>query len=327
MSHNPLVSVIVIFLNGEAFLSEAIESILAQTFENWELLLVDDGSTDNSTRIARQYAEQNSNKIRYLEHAGHQNRGMSASRNLGIKYSLGKYVAFLDADDVWLPQKLEQQVAILEAHPEAAMLYGRTQIWYSWTGNPEDDQLDHFLSLGVDPNKVIEPPELFVLFLEGGEIQTPTTCNVLIRCEIIKEIGGFHETFRGMYEDQVFFAKLCLKAPVYVADAYWARYRQHPNSCCAVAEHTGEANTAWLPYLNWVTEYLTEQGIDDPRVWRVLRRQLWPYHPIRRRLINWAWITAWALKEKLARITQHLLPASVYDWLTNLGKMIRRTPA
>ena len=113
MSNKPLVSAIIIFLNAEKFIEEAIESVFAQTYENWELLLVDDGSTDSSTRIALRYAEQHHDKVRYLEHSGHQNLGMSAARNLGISHAKGAYLAFLDADDVWLPRKLEQQVAIM----------------------------------------------------------------------------------------------------------------------------------------------------------------------------------------------------------------------
>src|SRR5689334_8794235 len=116
----PLVSVVLIFLNEERFLSEAIDSVLVQTYSNWELLLVDDGSVDGSSRIAKQYAEQNTERVRYVEHPGHENRGMSASRNLGIQNASGEFIAFLDADDVWLPNKLRRQLAILSEHPDAA---------------------------------------------------------------------------------------------------------------------------------------------------------------------------------------------------------------
>jgi glycosyltransferase involved in cell wall biosynthesis len=114
MLAKPLVSCVVIFLNGEQYIREAIESVFSQVYEHWELFLVDDGSTDSSTQIARHYAQQHPDKVHYLEHPGHQNRGMSAARNLGIRHAQGAYLAFLDADDLWLPQKLERQVAILE---------------------------------------------------------------------------------------------------------------------------------------------------------------------------------------------------------------------
>src|SRR6266536_2693170 len=164
MTHQPVVSVIIIFWNAERFIQEAIESVLMQAYANWELLLVDDGSTDGRTDIARRHAHQYPGRVNYFEHPGHRNRGMSASRNLGIRNAQGAYIAFLDADDVWLPNILEEQVGILEAYPEAAMVYGPIEYWYSWTGNPEDCERDYVEKLGVTPNAVIEPPKLLPLF-------------------------------------------------------------------------------------------------------------------------------------------------------------------
>ena len=112
---SPRVSPIVIFLDAKSFFGEAIESIIGQDYADWELLLVDDGSTDGTADIARRYAELDSQRIRYLSHPGHENRGMSASRNLGIREARGEYLAFLDADDTWLPGKLTRQVAILDS--------------------------------------------------------------------------------------------------------------------------------------------------------------------------------------------------------------------
>src|SRR4051812_22103421 len=107
---SPAVSAIIIFLNAERFLSEAVESVIAQTHKDWELLLVDDGSADGSTTLAQGFAARHPDRVRYLEHPAHQNRGMSASRNLGLANSTGDHVAFLDADDVWLPHKLAEQL-------------------------------------------------------------------------------------------------------------------------------------------------------------------------------------------------------------------------
>ena len=192
MSHYPLVSVIIIFLNGEKFIEEAIESVFTQTYKNWELLLVDDGSTDSSTAIALKYAEQYPEKVHYLEHENHCNRGMSTSRNLGLNNAKGEYIALLDADDVWFPHKLEQQVSILNSHPEAAMVYGSAQWWYGWTGNPEEAQLDYcdYVEQQVPhPNTVIRPPTLIPIFVRGKGIPCPST--VLARRESLKNIGGF----------------------------------------------------------------------------------------------------------------------------------------
>lgn len=273
MSSKPLVSSIIIFLNGEQFMEEAIASIFAQTYDHWELLLVDDGSTDKSTAIAQEYAQKYPQKVRYLEHENHQNRGMSASRNLGIKHAKGNYIGFLDADDIWLPQKLEQQVAILNSHPEAAMVYGRTQIWYSWTGNNKDSQLDHFYDLGVEPNTLVQPPNLLLQLLEN-KFQTPTTCNALVRQEVFKDIGQFEEAFRTMYEDQAFFSKVLLKAPVYVANECWAKYRQHPESCSSQSE-TEQYYATRRPFLNWLGNYLLEQNVQDRQVWKAFQWEKW----------------------------------------------------
>lgn len=285
MNNKPLVSCIVIFFNaGEKFFIEAIESIFAQTYGHWELLLADDGSTDKSTEIALQYAQQYPEKVRYVEHEGHQNRGMSATRNLGIRHAKGEYIAFLDADDIWLPQKLEKQVAILEAQPEAGMVCGPTQYWYSWTGNREDTLKDSMREIGsIEPNKLYQPPTLLPLLLRG-QINAPSTCGVLLRRELIEDIGGFEESFRGMFEDRVFFAKVYLKAPVFVTNECCDRYRQHPNSTCSLKEKNGQYNphgksVTHLAYLNWIKEYLWKQGVKDKHIWRSLQKSMQSYQP------------------------------------------------
>jgi glycosyltransferase involved in cell wall biosynthesis len=140
MSDNAFVSVIIIFLNTEKYLGEAIESVIAQTYEDWEILLVDDGSTDRSAEIAQHYTRLRPDQIQYLCHPGHSNLGKGASRNLGIQHAKGDYLAFLDADDVWLPQKLKEQVPVFDKHAEAGMVYGQTLYWYSWSQNPPDSQ-------------------------------------------------------------------------------------------------------------------------------------------------------------------------------------------
>ena len=176
----PLVSVITIFLNAERFIQEAIESVFAQTGDNWELLLVDDGSTDSSTQIALRYTQQYPEKVLYFEHNGHKNRGMSASRNLGISKANGEYIAFLDADDVWLPQKLKRQVAILCSQPDAVMVCGPSQWWYSWTGNIEDIQRDYTREISIRYDNRFKPPIFLSLFLPN-KARTPAPCSVLAR--------------------------------------------------------------------------------------------------------------------------------------------------
>jgi len=286
-SDSPLVSVVIIFLNAERFIREAIESVFAQTYNNWELLLVDDGSSDRSTDFAGAYAEQYPGRVRYLEHEGHQNRGMSASRNLGIRHAEGEYIAFLDADDVWFSNTLQEQVAILESHAEAAMVYGPIQWWYSWTGDSEDSQRDYVENLGVPPNTLIEPPKLLSLFLRD---KAAVPSGILVCHRIIERVGGFEDSFRGEYEDQVFCAKVCLNAPVFASDHCWYRYRQHPDSCVSIGQKTGQTHSMRQFFLNWLAAYFSDQRVKDRAVCQALQQELWPYsHPLLFRLSRRGW--------------------------------------
>jgi glycosyltransferase involved in cell wall biosynthesis len=281
MSNMPLVSAIIIFRNEEKFLSEAIESVLCQTYPNWELLLVDDGSTDASTGIAIRYCRQYPDSVRYLEHEAHSNRGMSASRNLGIKHARGDYIAFLDGDDVWLENKLQRQIAIMDEQPDAVMVYGTTKLWYGWTGKSEDIRRDKKQPIAVEPDTLVRPPNLFTMFLARQAI-TPCPSDVLLRRQAITAVGGFVDSFAGMYEDQVFFAKVTLQAPVFVAGECWSKHRQHPDSSCSVWRRTGEYYSAKpnIAFLEWIREYLHSRGIKDGNLESILRKRLWRYrHP------------------------------------------------
>ena len=305
----PMVSVITPFLNAEKFFEEAIESVIAQTYDNWELLLVDDGSTDKSTEIALTYAERFPNKIRYLEHDRHQNLGKSTSRNLGISHARGVYITLLDADDVFLPQKLSKQVAILESQPKLGMVYGSTKYWYSWTGNLEDKQRDFFGRLGVQPNSLFEPPTLLTLFLRDSGI-VPCICGLVARLDVIKAIGCFDERIQHMYEDQVLLAKLCLQAPVFVESGCWEKYRQHSESSSNIAISTGEyhpskPNPARQAFLIWLQEYISAQNINDNQLNKALDKALLPYrYPFLDRVVKFPKYLKTQIKQTLEIIAQ-----------------------
>jgi glycosyltransferase involved in cell wall biosynthesis len=253
----PRVSVITIFLNEERFLGEAIASVRAQTCADWELVLVDDGSRDRSAAIARASVEADPRRIRYLRHPGGANRGMSASRNLGLAHARGEMVAFLDGDDIWLAGKLEEQLACFDAAPAAGLVYGRTAIWHSWNRAAAAAQ-DFFYPLGVAPNRLYAPPRLFNQLMRN-RVQTPTTCNAIVRRSLVERVGGFVDEFTGMFEDQVFFAKALLAAPVWVDERTWAKYRVHSASCSARALGSVEELRLRLAFLAWVAAYLGTQ--------------------------------------------------------------------
>ena len=260
----PLVSVVIPFFNCGTFMDETIRTVLAQTFNNWELLLVDDGSTDNSAEIALNYSKQFPNKIHYLEHDGHMNLGTSATRNLGIKRAKGKYIALLDADDLWVPNKLDQQVEILELIPEAGMVYGGTKFWFSWNDKPP--RPDHYFLFGVKTNSLIYRPTLLVLALKD-KIATASMSNVMIRHEVLEKTGLFEDNFPGMYDDQVFLAKIILNSAVFVSNRYWDIYRQHPTSLHWTSlKNDQKLRADKLEYLHWLESYLEKINYDNPEL-------------------------------------------------------------
>ena len=312
----PLVSAIIIFLNGERFIGEAIESILAQTMDRWELLLVDDGSTDRSTEIALRYKNEYPKKIKYLEHEGHRNLGMSASRNLGLCVARGEYIAFLDADDVWLPQRLERHVEVFEKLTAAVMVCSPTLYWFSWRPPAEDwpAQADRIGRLFLPTDVLHFPNASLKRFVETRNM--PAICSLTARRETVLQVGGFEICFRGLYEDQVFISKMCLAGPIVVIEEVLDQYRQHPDSYCykagVVRFYAAESPPGHDTFLYWLEQYLTKLNHSDEELWEELRFQLWPYqHP---RIAQ-----AVSLKRRVVRrigpVIRKLLPEEIYQWL------------
>lgn len=281
----PLVSAVVIFKDEERFLAEAIGSVLHQTLADWELILVDDGSADRSGEIAAAAARADPGRVRLLTHPGGANRGMSASRNLGARAARGRYLAYLDADDVWTPAKLEEQVALMRAHPEAAFVYAPLELWHSWRG-PGALRDGRY---GVDrhgrqpfPDRLVPPPELLCRFLEDEDLLPG---GALFRRDVLEAVGGGDERFRDAYEDAVVLVKVCLRWPAWSSTRTWYRYRQREDSVSKLAEARGQAGEERREFLAWVAAYLDAQGVHDPPVRRALDRATMPYrHPWRSRL-------------------------------------------
>lgn len=287
MAERPLVSIITIFLDTERFIEEAIRSVLAQTYQRWELLLVDDGSRDGSTAIAQRYATESPDRIRYLVHPGHANRGTGPSRNLGLTEARGELIAFLDSDDVWLPRRLERHVAILKRYPDIAMAYGPTLYWFEWPGAATSPQRrDHVSDLWLRANRRYNPPELLIRFLDSGGGAFACMGAVTVRRAVALRVGAFEDMFRR-HDDPVFLSRVCLSEPVYVMDECLDLYRQHPDSICAVTRRQGSydphrPSAARRTYLEWLERHLARCAVDDPRLWKALRFQLLAYRqPLR----------------------------------------------
>jgi glycosyltransferase involved in cell wall biosynthesis len=311
MSSNPEVTVVMIFLNAGEFIREAIESVFAQSYTDWELVFVDDGSTDESTAIALETVKKYPQKARYLEHPNHENRGASASRNVGIRSARGDLIALIDADDVWLPDKLAQQVEIMKRHPEAAMVYGYTYYWYSWAGDGEDLLIEP----GFQLDSVVNPPDLPVKFLRG-DAPVPCPSDVMVRREAVEAVGGFEESFRRIFTDQVFYAKLCTRFPIYVSGQCWFKYRKHSNSSVSVVKKGGQWRAERLNYLRWLEGYLSEKRVDDKELRKAIKiARLKCLHPKLARMREHALFRALALKERLRSAARFVLPVKMHRWL------------
>lgn len=269
---NPKISVITCFLNAELYLEEAIESVLAQEYLNWELLLIDDGSTDNSTKLAKEYAAANPGKIIYLEHQGHINRGLSASRNVGINGASGELISFLDADDVWRPQLLSNLLTLLQEHG-VTIVCEATEYWYSWN---QSGEVDNVIQIGVSQDQTYLPPRLMTELYPLKSGAAPCMCGILVKKEKLKKLGGFDEAFTGMYEDQVFLSKFYLSEPVYIASSCNNLYRQHADSMVETSWNTNYHQVR-RRYLKWLEKYLQQQNVNYPEVNVLLQHALKPY--------------------------------------------------
>lgn len=122
----PTVSVIIPTYNRANYVQQAVESVLNQTYKDYEIIVIDDGSTDDTKLSLEKYAD----RVKYIYQ---ENQKVAAARNNGIRHSQGKYIAFLDSDDLWLPQKLERDIAYFEAKPQVGLVYSNV-IYFSDEG-------------------------------------------------------------------------------------------------------------------------------------------------------------------------------------------------
>lgn len=263
-------SVVVIFLNEERHLREAVESVFRQTFTDWELILVDDGSTDSSGEIARAFATDHPDRVQYVTHPGGSNLGLSASRNLGLATATGRYVAYLDGDDVWLPEKLERQLELFDGHDGVRLVYGPLRRWFSWTGRPEDQDKDDLYGIWGDRFELevgrrYRPPELAALMIEHKDV---VPAGALFERSLFDEVGGAPDSFTTRFEDVVVMFKMTLRADAFCADDSWYLYRIDERRPRDPAQR---ASTR-LEFVEFAAEYLASNGIEDPTLTRAIRR-------------------------------------------------------
>ncbi|MDX1411266.1 MAG: glycosyltransferase, partial [Nitrospirales bacterium] len=210
----PKVTVIIPVFNGQRYIREALNSVFTQTYRNYEIVIVDDGSKDGSLVILDGFGD----RIQLIQQANH---GQAEARNAGIKRATGKYVAFLDQDDVWYPSKLERQVALLEADSEAVMVHCDMD---SIDENGNVIQQSVTSSTRMSPQKGLTMTRLF----GWDPCIYPST--MLIRRTAIDRIGGFDPEIPWYGEDIDLMLRLREIGHFLFLEEAGTQYRKHSNN-------------------------------------------------------------------------------------------------
>jgi glycosyltransferase involved in cell wall biosynthesis len=176
MIKNPIVSVIIPTYNRAHLIVRAIRSVLNQTYQDFEIIVIDDGSTDNTEEIIRGFKDK---KVKYIKKYK-ENKGSSIARNIGIKVARGKYIAFLDSDDEWLPEKLDKQIKVLQSEsPEVGVVYSN---------------LCYMDENGKSMNKLRNPKKEGYIYEDlFGKNYVGTDSTLLIRKECFHRVGLFDD--------------------------------------------------------------------------------------------------------------------------------------
>jgi len=191
----PLISVIIPTYNRGWIIGEAIDSVLSQTYRQFELIVVDDGSSDSTDDILRGYKD-------HAELIKQKNQGVSAARNTGIRRSRGRYIAFLDSDDFWLPEKLSRQIEFFLSHPEALVC----QTEEIWIRN----------GVRVNPKRRHKKPS-GMIFERSLGLCLVSPSAVMINRALFKEVGLFDENLAAC-EDYDLWLRTSIRFPVYLID-------------------------------------------------------------------------------------------------------------
>lgn len=267
----PTISVIMPFKDAAPFIREAVASVLSQSWNNIDLVLVDDGGSDGSQAVAREWAVSEPERVRVVSHAGRVSRGTGPSRALGIQQARGPLVAFLDADDVWEPTHLADYAKLLLVHPEAGMVCGRVWTWHSWADPRSKDRASR---LAFAPGSVVAGPRLLAAVLRNGELAT-TPCSLMARRRELLGCLEHLETFPDLYEDQVINSWLQMRSAAVMNGGITAWYRQHPTSISArLAQAPGHGERAYTAFLSWVRAQVEHLPFLDPEIDALLDRAL-----------------------------------------------------
>jgi glycosyltransferase involved in cell wall biosynthesis len=257
----PKVSVLIHFLNSIDYLPEAVKSVSWQTFTDWELVLVDGGSTDGSTEFARDLERKYPHAVRAVVYPGPGTLGIYSSRVLGARHARAPVLGLLDSDDEWHPRFLERQYSIYQHvfHSVPGMVYCPGIYWWN-----DPEAIDRSFVQPFSCKGLVHPPELVVKFLENYYQLTPANSCVMIARDIILEaaslVGTADET---MVEDQYLWSFIGLRHPVFLNPEPLTRYLQRATSTCGRLSAEGKAMRLRQGHIRWLLNYV-QDGYDGP---------------------------------------------------------------
>jgi len=265
---NTKVSVVTPFYNSASYLAETIESVQAQTYDNWELILVNDGSTDNSVSIVTSYAK-NDSRVVLVEYDKPGNKGKACARNLGIDNATGNYTTFLDSDDIFLPEKLSKKLEIFQKYSNINMVLANTIYWSNWKRGYEG-AVDNYPDYLLDLNRIYKPGELISLMI-GSKGAVPCICSFIVKTDALKKVGSFNDGFDNLYEDQALITKLILSSNIYLLDGYFEKYRQREDSDWHKSVSTGDDKKIAKTYRKWLFNTLADHPTDSKKLLAIFK--------------------------------------------------------
>ncbi|MDH5662081.1 MAG: glycosyltransferase [Elusimicrobiota bacterium] len=242
------VSIITPVYNREIYLEEAISSVLNQSYSNFELIIVDDGSTDNSLNVAREFARQDK---RIIVVALEENRGFARARNEGLRRARGEFITCMDSDDIMLPDAIKVRVEFLNSHPEIDLVFGKIHKVIDKEGNPIEnafsEEIEQFNRKKKD-NKFYEKVKKLELWTPGVAVTS------MFRRKLLFQIGYYEESLLGGADKDFFFRVFRKWNPAFVPEPIILYRLQESNLSGMVDERTGEwlrrpENTAQIRYL------------------------------------------------------------------------------
>ena len=209
-------------------------------------------------------AEALGGRLRLLRHPGGVGRGTGPSRNLGLEAARGRYIAFLDADDVYEPRRLERHVQYLDRDSALGVVLSAELYWRSW--RPDGRGQDRVIGPAVTAGRRIEPPALILATLLTRGAPLPSPCSLTFRADALARVGAIPEEFTGHYEDQALICKLLLEYRAVVLADCLARYRQHTSSLTQANAplERRRGSEAWVSrrrFLEWLGPYARSRGL------------------------------------------------------------------